>query len=199
MIWWTEYSVARASNSCYVCSMARSSPAKSDRLSRNFYGRRSHDALGLGLLWSALQATVLGLVAVALGARPWRIGGAFTPLVALLAIALITVAIFVPMPGWWPATKVADLDHQSNLQVTAQADAKLPSSELAVPPEVEGTVDEVRDRARFSSVSQFGSLVMEELRSVRSQSDQRWSNSMLPIVWSLSLRLPWCSGLFGWC
>lgn len=48
--------------------------------------------LGLSLLWSALQATILGLVAVLLGARPWRLGGAITPLVALLAIAILTGA-----------------------------------------------------------------------------------------------------------
>ncbi len=58
------------------------------------------NALNEALFWCVLQTSLLALVALLLGARPWRMGGALGPLVGLLAIFVLTVLTFVPTPAW---------------------------------------------------------------------------------------------------
>lgn len=137
-------------------------------------------ALGLNLLWSALQVTVLGLVAIVLGARPWRVGGAFTPLIALMAIALITVCNFVPLPTWWPAAQdtgsirsnvstASELEVASSNRSNHEVDADQPggpSQKLNIKP---------------TTVGQLATIFVDELKSVGTQADERWMASSIPV------------------
>ena len=142
--------------------------------------------LGLCLLWSALQATLLAIVAIVMGARPWRVGGAFTPLVALLAIATLTLCSLLPLPGWWPADPVARTSQPTTSNFaplnalheidadTATPTAAMPS--IATPPDEQHMLIDLA--AGF----------MDELKSVRTQTDQRWLRSSVPL---------WVVGVFG--
>jgi beta-lactamase regulating signal transducer with metallopeptidase domain len=53
------------------------------------------------LLWCALQTTLLALLTLVLGSRPWRFGGASAPLFGLIGVALITLLAFLPIPWCW--------------------------------------------------------------------------------------------------
>ncbi len=82
-------------------------------------------ALGLCLLWAAIQSTVLALVAIVLSSRPWRIGGALTPLAALLALTLVTILAFVPKPQWWPKLEYIRSSQFASLNAEAWATAQV--------------------------------------------------------------------------
>jgi beta-lactamase regulating signal transducer with metallopeptidase domain len=59
------------------------------------------------LCWCSLQITLLALIALLLGSRPWRLGGTMLPLLGLIGIGLITVMAFVPMPWSWNLSSLA--------------------------------------------------------------------------------------------
>lgn len=67
------------------------------------------------LFWTLLQTTLLALLTLALGSRPWRIGGSSAPLFGLIGVALITILAFLPIPWSWnistfvPSTSVTSL------------------------------------------------------------------------------------------
>lgn len=137
-------------------------------------------ALGLNLLWSAFQATLLGMVAVLLGTRPWRLGGAITPLVALLSIAILTVCNFVPLPGWWPTTQDAQAIPTQTVAVAA-AEIKPISDVGGQEPPLSTQPIKPPDAAK-NSVTELAAIFVDELKSVRSQADKRWLQSPIPFV-----------------
>lgn len=53
------------------------------------------------LLWCALQTTLLAMLTLILGSRPWRIGGSLAPLVGLVGVLFITGLAFLPIPWSW--------------------------------------------------------------------------------------------------
>ncbi len=134
--------------------------------------------LGLCLLWSAIQATLLAIFAAVLALRPWRLGGSLTPLIGLLATALLTFCSMLPLPGWWPATSLA----RASNSATPHPDPLIPNAKL------DGVVvsqPELAARAVNSAegrpLLEFASVVAEELKSVRSYEDPRWLESPCPI------------------
>ncbi len=57
--------------------------------------------LSLTLLWCALQTTLLAMLTLILGSRPWRIGGSLAPLLGLVGVLFITGLAFLPIPWSW--------------------------------------------------------------------------------------------------
>jgi beta-lactamase regulating signal transducer with metallopeptidase domain len=53
------------------------------------------------LLWCALQTTLLAMLTLILGSRPWRIGGALAPFFGLVGVLFITGLAFFPIPWSW--------------------------------------------------------------------------------------------------
>ncbi len=51
------------------------------------------------LLWCALQTTLLALLTLVLGSRPWRFGGASVPLFGLIGVSMLTLLAFFPSRG----------------------------------------------------------------------------------------------------
>ena len=134
--------------------------------------------LGLCLLWSALQATLIALVAMVLGARPWRLGGSFTPLVALLAIASLTLCSLLPLPGWWPSgpkMRVADRTTKITVGPSAPSASDTEPTMPLPPSPVEAAHSD--DQNAFVDLA-VGFI--DELKSVRTQDDQRWLRSSVP-------------------
>ena len=57
-------------------------------------------SLSQSLLWCALQTTLLAMLTLLLGARPWRVGGSTAPLVGLgVSILVVLDQWFGPVPA----------------------------------------------------------------------------------------------------
>ncbi len=71
------------------------------------------------LFWLAMQTTILALLTLVLGSRPWRIGGAWAPLFGLLGVSLITAFAFLPVPGRWDLESLDWKIVRSSIPVTS--------------------------------------------------------------------------------
>lgn len=141
-------------------------------------------ALGLCLLWSAFQATLIAIVAMVMGARPWRVGGAFTPLVALLAIATLTLCSLLPVPGWWP-NDIRPAERTARDVVALSSRAAI--NQESVPPVTDRPAEATHPGEQIRFVDLAVGFI-DELKSVRTQADQRWLQSSVP---------KWVVGVFG--
>lgn len=144
--------------------------------------------LGLSLLWAALQATLVGVVAIVLGARPWRIGGAFTPLAALLAIGLLTICSFLPLPGWWPRGQgeQSELAHSSAATVASQPEVPVSSQRPTQIEPLAPSPSEQNAVATSNQLLEAASIFMDELKAVRSGSETNWFPKSMP-NWSIGV------------
>ena len=76
------------------------------------------------LLWCALQTTLLSLLALVLGSRPWRFGGASAPLFGLIGVSLITLFAFLPIPWCW-TTGLFDRQSATSLTTPSGSERKV--------------------------------------------------------------------------
>ena len=76
------------------------------------------------LLWCALQTTLLALLTLMLGSRPWRFGGASAPLLGLIGVSLITLFAFLPIPWSW-TTGLFDRQSAKSLATSSEIERKV--------------------------------------------------------------------------
>jgi beta-lactamase regulating signal transducer with metallopeptidase domain len=76
------------------------------------------------LLWCALQTTLLALLTLMLGSRPWRFGGATAPLLGLIGVSLITLFAFLPIPWSW-TTGLFDRQRAKSLAASTDIERKI--------------------------------------------------------------------------
>ena len=76
------------------------------------------------LLWCALQTTLLALLTLMLGSRPWRFGGASAPLLGLIGVSLITLFAFLPIPWSW-TTGLFDRQSAISLATSSEIERKV--------------------------------------------------------------------------
>ena len=83
------------------------------------------------LLWCALQTTLLALLTLVLGSRPWRFGGSSAPLLGLMGVSLITIFAFLPIPWSWTdglLDRQSATSSQASLEI--ERDVEAPRTEL---------------------------------------------------------------------
>ena len=141
------------------------------------------------LLWCGLQTTLLALLTLVLGSRPWRIGGASAPLFGLIGVALITLFAFVPISWSWTfavsdrPTVAAPTDSEA-----MKMDMDMAGERLRSLPDTGG--ERLMAKEDVVTGSTYMRAFMDGLRNSTELSSPRWAQAQ-PRVSAIVL------GLFG--
>jgi beta-lactamase regulating signal transducer with metallopeptidase domain len=130
------------------------------------------------LLWCALQTTLLTLLALVLGSRPWRFGGASAPLFGLIGVSLITLFAFLPIPWYW-TTSLIDLQNTTFL-----TSSKTESDVTTSPPKL-SPVEQAQPALiaqDFDSGSTYVAAFMEGLHASTDETKTGWSLSPVTVI-----------------
>lgn len=112
------------------------------------------------LLWCALQTTLLALLTLVLGSRPWRFGGASVPLFGLIGVSMLTLLAFLPIPWCW-TTGLVERQRSTTLMAATAIESEVATRGTELP--TVGQDQLPRDAEEIESASTYAAAFMEGL------------------------------------